>query len=88
MARQMTPIQRIARARKYIEEAREIPVPETVGWEYFSYIAQVKDTLRKGFELVKLIKHSPATPEDVKAEARAVIDELEAAEQDILKSKT
>ncbi len=51
---------------------------------FFSYTANVKDNLRKAFELVKLINHSPATPEDVKADARAVIEEISQAEKEIL----
>ena len=87
MAKLITPTERIVKARKIIQQAREIPVPETVGWEYFSYTAQVKDTLRKAFELVKLISYSPSTPAEVKAEAKAVIDEISAAETEILKRK-
>ena len=50
MAKLMTPEARIAKARKIIEQARQIPVP--VSWlGTFSYTAQVKDTLRKAFEL-------------------------------------
>lgn len=88
MARAMTPENRIKKARALIEEARKIEKPQSVGWEFFSYTANVKDTLRKAFELVKLINHSPATPEDVKADARAVIEEISQAELDILGKKS
>ena len=87
MAKPMTPEMRIQKARQIIEEARNIPVPESVGWERFSYTAQVKDTLRKAFELVKLISYSPSTPVEVKADAKAVIEEVAAAEVEILKGK-
>lgn len=87
MAKMITPTERITKARKIIQQAREIPVPETVGWDYFSYTAQVKDTLRKAFELVKLISYSPSAPAEVKAEAKAVIEEISTAEIEILKSK-
>jgi hypothetical protein len=46
----------------------------------------VKDTLKQAFELVKLINHSPSTPDEVKADARAVIEEIGIAEKEILKS--
>ncbi|NLZ26978.1 MAG: hypothetical protein GX884_05305 [Chloroflexi bacterium] len=88
MARAMTPENRIKKARALIEEARKIEKPQSLGWEFFSYTANVKDTLRKAFELVKLINHSPATPEDVKADARAVIEEISQAELDILGNKS
>ena len=87
MAKMITPTERITKARKIIQEARDVPVPETVGWEYFSYTAQVKDTLRKAFELVKLISYSPSTPPEVKAEAKTVIEEISSAETEIRKGK-
>ncbi len=86
MAKPMPPEKRVSKARELIKKAHEIPVPNSVGWEYFSYTAQVKDTLRQAFELVKLINHSPSTPDEVKADARAVMDEIAVAEKDILKS--
>jgi len=86
MARPMPPEKRVSKARELIKKAREIPVPNSVGWEHFSYTAQVKDTLKQAFELVKLINHSPSTPDEAKADARAVIDEIAVAEKEILKS--
>ena len=86
MARPMPPEKRVSKARELIKKAREIPVPNSVGWEHFSYTAQVKDTLKQAFELVKLINHSPSTPDEVKADARAVINEIAVAEKEILKS--
>ncbi|MGB4595375.1 MAG: hypothetical protein WBI14_05660 [Anaerolineaceae bacterium] len=87
MAKMITAEARIQKARQIIEEARQIPAPESVGWERFSYTAQVKDTLRKAFELVKLISYSPSTPAKIKADAKAVIEEISAAETEILKGK-
>ena len=86
MAKPMPPKKRVSKARELIKKAREIPVPNSVGWEHFSYTAQVKDTLKQAFELVKLINHSPSTPDEVKADARAVIDEIAVAEKEILKA--
>ncbi|MFZ3070275.1 MAG: hypothetical protein WA110_04025 [Anaerolineaceae bacterium] len=86
MAKILTPTARITQARRLIQTARDIPVPDSAGWEYFSYVAQVKEQLRKAFELIKLISYSPSTPEDVKAEAKAVLEEISAAEMEILKS--
>jgi hypothetical protein len=87
MAQPMSPEKRVSKARELIKKAHEIPVPNSVGWEYFSYTAQVKDTLKQAFELVKLINHSPSTPDEVKADARAVIEEIAVAQKQILKSK-
>ena len=87
MAKAMTPENRIKKARALIAEAQKIERPSSVGWDFFSYTANVKGTLRKAFELVKLINHSPATPKEVKADARAVIDEIAQAEAEILGKK-
>jgi len=62
MPKALSPITRIAQARALIQAARELPVPASAGWEYFSYVAQVKDKLRQAFELVKLIPKSPQHP--------------------------
>lgn len=88
MSKTLTPTARITKARQFIQQAREIPIPESAGWDYFSYTAQVKDALKKAFELVKLIQYSPSTPPEVKAEARALIDSLPAIEKEILKGSS
>lgn len=85
MAKLLTPEQRIKKAQKLIEEARAIPKPSSIGWEHFSYTAQVKDTLKKAFELIKLIQHSPSTDAEVKQHARELIDSLPIIEKEILK---
>ena len=85
MAKVLTPEQRIKKAQKHIEEARNIPRPSSVGWEHFSYTAQVKDALNKAFELVKLIQHSPSTDPETKRQARELIDSLPEIEKEILK---
>ena len=73
MAKPMPPEKRVSKARELIKKAHEIPVPSARGWELFSYTAQVKDTLKPAFQLVKRINHSPSTTDDIKADARAVI---------------
>jgi len=85
MSRALSPTTRIERAHALIQAARDLPMPDSAGWEYFSYVAQVKDKLRQAFELVKLIPKSPNTPEPVKAEAQAVMAEVTQAETEILK---
>ena len=85
MAKPLTPEQRIKNAQALIEKARQIPRPSSVGWEHFSYTAQVKDTLKKAFELVKLIQHSPSAVPETKQQARDLIDSLPGIEKEILK---
>jgi hypothetical protein len=56
-----------------------------MGWDFFSYTAQVKDKLKNAFELVKLIQHSPSTDPKIKSEAKELIDSLPEIEKGILK---
>jgi uncharacterized protein (UPF0128 family) len=81
----LTPENRILQARKLLQEARDLERPDSLGWEGFQYTAQVKDTLRKGFDLIKLISFSPSASKEVKAEAAALIQELKDAEGEILR---
>ena len=87
MAKLMTPPERIEKAKACISAARELPEPDTIGWDRLSYVAQVKDKLREAFELVKLIQFSPSASTEVKAAAKAVIAEAKDAEDEILKRR-
>ena len=54
MAKLIQAAERITRARDLIQQARDLPVPQTgLGKSDFSYIAQVKDLLRQARDLVK-----------------------------------
>ena len=87
MAKLMTPLERIEKAKACIGAAREIEEPASIGWDRLSYVAQVKDKLREAFELVKLIQFSPSASNEVKAAAKGVIAEAKAAEDEILKRR-
>jgi Tfp pilus assembly ATPase PilU len=85
MAKLMTPLERIEKAKACVIAARELPAPDSVGWDRLSYVAQVKDKLREAFELVKLIQFSPSASTEVKTAAKTVITEAKAVEEQILK---
>lgn len=85
MAKMLSPEQRITKARALLQEARCLERPKSVGWEHFQYTAQVKDKLRQGFELIKLIGFSPSASSEIKAQAAALVQELKAAEGEILR---
>ena len=87
MAKLMTPLERIEKAKFCILAARVLPEPDSAGWERLSYVAEVKDKLREAFELVKLIQFSPSASPEVKLAAKAVIVEAKAAEEEILKRR-
>jgi hypothetical protein len=84
MARSLTSAQRIERARALIQEARDLPLPVDGGKFNFSYIAHVKDLLRQARDLVKFIPDRVSASEEVKYEARKVIEEADQANQEIL----
>lgn len=84
MPRLIPAVERIARARALIQQARDLPVPAGGGRADFSYIAQVKDLLRQAIDLVKFIPKSPSTTEKMKEDVKLIYQEAEKAEQKLL----
>lgn len=77
--------ERIARARKLIRQARDLPVPSTgLGRSDFSYIANVKDLLRQAKDLVKFIPQTAGVSAEMKEEVKKIYEEIEQANRDIL----
>jgi hypothetical protein len=85
MARMIPAVERIRRARKLIQEARDYPVPPGAGRFDFSYVAQVKDILRQARDLIKFIPNSPSATPEMKAEVKQILEEIREAEKRILK---
>jgi hypothetical protein len=85
MARLIPSAERIVRARALIQKARDYPVPAE-GKVDFSYIAHVKDFLRQAKDMVKFLQMNPGVNAEIKAEARKIFEEADAAAQEILKS--
>lgn len=86
MAKLIPAAERIIRARKLIQQAREIPVPSEMGKKDFSYIANVKDVLRQSKDMVKFISMTPTATPEMKADVKKIYQEIEDAEQEILYS--
>ena len=85
MAKMIPATERIARARKLIRQARELPVPqEGLGRSDFSYIAQIKDLLRQARDLVKFIPQTAGVSVEMKEEVKRVYEEIEQADRQIL----
>ena len=86
MSRLIPAAERIVRARKLIQQAREYPVPADSegGRNNFSYIAQVKDYLRQARDMVKFISMTPSATDAMKEEVRKIYEEIKQAEQEIL----
>jgi len=77
--------ERLLRARKLIQQARDLPVPQTgLGKSDFSYIANVKDLLRQARDMVKFIPQTAGVSAEMKAEVKKVYEEADQADHDIL----
>lgn len=84
MAKLIPAAERIERARKLIQKARDLSVPEGLGKNDFSYIAGVKDLLRQARDMVKFIPMRAGVSEEMKAEVEKVFIEADEADKDIL----
>lgn len=87
MAKLITAEERLVRARKLIQKARDFPVPEGVlGKRDLSYIAGVKDLLRQAKDMVKFIPMRAGVSNEMKAEVERIFAEIDQANQEILNS--
>jgi hypothetical protein len=85
MARLIPAAERVTRARNLIQQARDLPVPQTgLGKSDFSYIAQVKDLLRQARDMIKFIPQTAGVSAEMKAEVKKIYDEIEQASRELL----
>ena len=84
MAKLIPAEERIIRARKLIQKARDFPVPEGAGKNDFSYIAGVKDLLRQARDMVKFIPMRAGVSAEMKAEVQKIFEEADQANREIL----
>ena len=85
MAKLIPAEERIKRARKLIQKARDLPVPTTgLGKSDFSYIAAVKDLFRQAKDLVKFIPQTAGVSSEMKDDVKRIYDEIEQVTREIL----
>lgn len=85
MAKLIPASERITRARKLIQQARDLPVPtEGLGKSDFSYIASVRDLMRQAKDMVKFIPQTAGVSLEMKEEVKKIYVEVEQAEKEIL----
>jgi len=84
MAKVIPANERIERARKLIQKARDLPVTEGLGKNDLSYIAGVKDLLRQARDLVKFIPMRAGISDEMKAEVEQVFAEADQADREVL----
>lgn len=85
MAKLIPAAERIIRARKLIQKARDLPVPSSgLGKSDFTYIATVKDLFRQAKDLVKFIPQTAGVSTEMKEEVKKIYDEIEATTRELL----
>ncbi len=85
MAKLIPAAEKIARARAFIQKARDYPVPEGgVGKSDFSYMANVKDLLRQARDLVKFIPQTMGIPAETKEDVKKLFQEIEDTQRELL----
>ncbi len=86
MARLIPAAERIIRARKLIQQARDLLAPESgLGKSDLSYVAGVKDLLRQARDMVKFITMTPSATAEMKQEVKDILAEIEQADEEILR---
>lgn len=85
MARMIPAAERVIKARKLIQKARDLPVPPESGRYDLGYIAQVKSVLQDARDMVKYIPYTPTASAEMKADVALIFQEIEQAEKEILR---
>lgn len=84
MAKLILASERVILAHTLIQKARDLPIPADGGKYSLSYIAQVKDYLRRARDLVKFIPSTPSATAEIKDEVKKVLVEADQANYEIL----
>ncbi len=84
MAKMIPAAERVVRARAFIQQARELPIPPELGKNDLSYIAGVKDLLRQARDMVKFIPMTAGVSVEMKEEVKKIYEEIEKANREIL----
>jgi hypothetical protein len=84
MARMIPSAERIIKARKLIQKARDLPAPEGIGDEWFSHVVKVKGIMQDARDLVKFIPYTPTATAEMKEEVAQIFKETEQVEKEIL----
>ena len=85
MPKMIPAAEKIERARKLIQQAREFPIPAEMGKNNLSYIAGVRDLLRQARDLVKFIPQTVGLSAELKEDVKRLFEEIAEADREILK---
>lgn len=84
MARFIPAAERLQRAHKLIQKARQLPLPPESGKYDLTYIANVKNLLQQARDLVKFIPYTPTATDEMKAEVKQIFDDADQVNQELL----
>lgn len=84
MAKLIPATERVLRARTFIQQARDLPIPDGMGKNDLSYIAGVKDLLRQARDMVKFIPQTAGVSAEMKEEVKKIYEEIEQTNREIL----
>ncbi|HEY9086795.1 MAG TPA: hypothetical protein VIO36_01400 [Anaerolineaceae bacterium] len=84
MARMIPAQERINRARKLIQKAREIPPPADGAVLDLSYMAAVRETLQEARDLIKFIPYTPSASTEMKAEVAGLFETIDKTQKELL----
>ena len=85
MPKMIPAAEKIERAHKLIQQAREFPIPAEMGKNNLSYIAGVRDLLRQARDLVKFIPQTVGLSAELKEDVKRLFDEIAEADREIFK---
>lgn len=84
MARMIPAEQRIARAHKLIQKARDLPPPEQDKLLDLTYMAEVRETLQQARDLIKFIPYTPSASAEMKAEVAQLFETIDQTQKELL----
>lgn len=84
MARMIPAEQRVARARKLIQQARDLPPPEGDRLLDLTYMATVRETLQQARDLIKFIPYTPSASAEMKAEVAELFQTIDQTQKELL----
>lgn len=84
MSKMIPAAERIARARKLIQKARDLPPPAEDAVLDLSYMAAVKDTIQQARDLIKFIPYTPSATPEMKKEVADLFKEADQTEKELL----
>ncbi len=84
MARMIPAEQRIARARKLIQKARDLPPPEQDKLLDLTYMAEVRETLQQARDLIKFIPYTPSASAEMKADVAQLFETIDQTQKELL----